>query len=155
MWILWKMRFWKCEFCEKWMRFKKCFSLDKNWIFGPVWYTYFSLVSRSKRLIENRNLHASVIDDSFQSCRLGSLQKAILKGSNERSLEIRIQIWNSHPRQLSLGIDSSDHYSAATDHLPTDPMFEPIFVLGNEGQPAFGIEVTGESVQNGVLKIAF
>ena len=56
MWILWKMRFWKCEFCQKcefenvnfvknenlkmWifskMRFWKCEFLDKMWIFAPA-----------------------------------------------------------------------------------------------------------------------
>ena len=46
MWILWKMRFWKCEFCENvnfgkmWIlgkvRFSKCEFLEKLWIFAPV-----------------------------------------------------------------------------------------------------------------------
>ena len=33
MWILWKMRFQKGEFCEK-LGFSKCEFLDKMWIFG-------------------------------------------------------------------------------------------------------------------------
>ena len=43
MWILWKMRFQNCEFCEKWdfrkvkkLGFSICEFLDKMWIFAPV-----------------------------------------------------------------------------------------------------------------------
>ena len=48
MWIMWKMRFWKCEFCEKWdlkiwimwkMRFWKCDFCEK-WDFGNVYLAY-------------------------------------------------------------------------------------------------------------------
>ena len=57
MWILWKLRFQNCEFCEKWdfryvnfvkneisemwilekFGFSMCEFLDKMWIFAPVW----------------------------------------------------------------------------------------------------------------------
>ena len=41
MWILSKMRLWKCEFCQK-MIFSKCEFLDKLWIFAPVWSLLWS-----------------------------------------------------------------------------------------------------------------
>ena len=59
-WILWKMRFWKCEFCEKWdfkivnfgkiENFKMWF-LDKMRIFATVyWDTFPSLFLESKNI---------------------------------------------------------------------------------------------------------
>ena len=42
MWILWKMRFWKCEFCEKWdfenVNFVKNVLL-KLWILWKMWFS--------------------------------------------------------------------------------------------------------------------
>ena len=35
MWILWKMKLWKCEFCDKW-DFKKNVNFVKNEIFKNV-----------------------------------------------------------------------------------------------------------------------
>ena len=41
MWILWKMRFWNCEFSEK-LDFQNVIFLDKMRIFAPVFFPYLS-----------------------------------------------------------------------------------------------------------------
>ena len=37
MWILWKLRFWKCEFCEK-VGLSKCEISDKMFLKSILWH---------------------------------------------------------------------------------------------------------------------
>ena len=87
MWILWKLRFQKYEFCENWdfknvnfvknWDFQKCDFLDQIWIFAPLWYTVFEnsdkiLTFVSLRVDVNFETFTdafSLLKNSFNSCR--------------------------------------------------------------------------------------
>ena len=103
-------------------------------------------------LAGHAHLDPPVVYDGLEMCDLSVLHVPLVERADDGRSEVRVEVGQPGPAELTLAVDSADDASAVADDPPADAEGLPVLVVAHEGQPAFSVKQPCESMLNAVLE---